>query len=682
MFRTLSVGLWLLLAVFALRLSADEQSDVRDLLSREVIGPKLALAEVQDFCEARVPRMPEITSREAWEKEADRLRREVLDKVVYRGQAAAWRDAKTKVEWLGQIEGGPGYRIKKLRYEALPGLWIPALLYEPEKLTGKVPVSLNVNGHDGNGKAATYKQLRCINQAKRGMIALNPEWLGMGQLRGDGFGHYRMNQLDLCGTSGLAPFYLAMKRGLDVLLAHEHADPKRVAVAGLSGGGWQTIIISSLDTRVTLANPVAGYSSFLTRVRNFSDLGDSEQTPCDLATVADYAHLTAMMAPRALLLTYNAKDDCCFASGHALPPLLAAARPLYVLYNREDRLRSHINYEPGTHNFLLDNRQALYRMLGDHFYDASTSFRPEEIKSDGEVKTAEQLQVDLPKGNANFQTLAQDLIKRLPKETDYFDQAIKDNNDTMAQRWQAGAPRRLFDVLRAKVYDISAKQTVSEKKGDTQATFWQLRMGGVWTVPAVELVRGSPKGTTILIADGGRKSAGEMAQKLLAAGQRVVAVDPFYFGESKIASHDFLFALLVSAVGERPLGIQASQLAAVARWLSGPRKLGPVTITSSGPRTSLMALVAAGLDHSAIVGVQLHGSYGSLKEIIEQSGSVDKTPELFCFGLLEKFDIVHLAALVAPREVVFHKASDRAKRELATLRDWYKLTGKDIDPLR
>ena len=57
---------------------------------------------------------------------------------------------------------------------------------------------LNVNGHDGGGKAADYKQTRCINQALKGMIALNVEWLGMGQLRGEGFSHARMNQLDLC----------------------------------------------------------------------------------------------------------------------------------------------------------------------------------------------------------------------------------------------------------------------------------------------------------------------------------------------------------------------------------------------------------------------------------------------------------------------------------------------------
>src|SRR5262249_60389154 len=104
-------------------------------------------------------------------------------------------------------------------------------------------------------------------------------------------------------------FILHVERGLDVLRAHENADPERVAVPGLSGGGWQTIFISALDTRVTLTNPVAGYSSFRTRVRHLKDLGDSEQTPCDLATVADYTHLTAMMAPRATLLTFTSKDN-------------------------------------------------------------------------------------------------------------------------------------------------------------------------------------------------------------------------------------------------------------------------------------------------------------------------------------------------------------------------------------
>ena len=132
--------------------------------------------------------------------------------------------------------------------------------------------------------------------------------------------------MDLCGTAGIAPFFLNMSKGLDILFAHPNADPTRVAVAGLSGGGWQTIFISSLDERVTLANPVAGYSSFKTRARHGMDLGDSEQTPNDLALYADYTHLTAMLANRAALLTNNAEDKCCFTAGHAQPPLLDAAQ--------------------------------------------------------------------------------------------------------------------------------------------------------------------------------------------------------------------------------------------------------------------------------------------------------------------------------------------------------------------
>src|SRR5262249_11733653 len=143
------------------------------ILKHQILTPQQTQHEVEKYVEARVPRMPQVKTVAEWEKQANRIRTELLEKVVYRGEAAKWGDAKGKVEWFETIPGGPGYKIKKLRYEAVPGLWIPALLYEPEKLSGKVPVILNVNGHDGNGKAAVYKQIRCINQAKRGMIALN-----------------------------------------------------------------------------------------------------------------------------------------------------------------------------------------------------------------------------------------------------------------------------------------------------------------------------------------------------------------------------------------------------------------------------------------------------------------------------------------------------------------------------
>jgi hypothetical protein len=672
--RVLAAAVLVLATVAAARAGAKE--DVQELLGRPILKPEQTLTDVQNFCAARVPPLPQPGSVADWEKAAGALREQTLQNTVYRGDAAAWRDAPLIVDWQETIPGGPGYRIRKLRYEAVPGMWIPALLYEPDKLAGKCPVFLNVNGHDPLGKATEYKQIRCINQAKRGIIALNVEWFGMGQLRSDGFAHGRMNQLDLCGTSGLAPFYLSMKRGLDVLLAHENADPTRVGVAGLSGGGWQTIVISSLDTRVTLANPVAGYSSFITRGKNFSDLGDSEQTPVDLATTADYSHLTALMAPRPTLLTYNLNDNCCFKADHALPPLLAAARPFFQLYGKNDNLRYHINAEPGDHNFQKENREALYRMIGLHFFAGERNFDATESPSESEIKTADELKVEMPAMNADFHTLALAIAENLPR-----DAGLPVKSDA-AGSWQNSRRKTLQEIVRkVRPYSVQAEVAGEAKYERFKATQWTLKLESDWVVPVVELARGESKETVMLLADEGRTTTGEAALKLLDTGKRVLAVDPFYFGEAKLGQRDYLFGLLVSAVGERPLAVQAGQLAAVARWSVGESKSGPVTIVAHGPRTSLMALVAAAVEEQGIAGVEMNGSMASLREILEQNRDVRTAPELFTFGLLERFDIRTIAALVAPRPVIFVSATDRVKQEMAGLREFYKLLGRDHDPV-
>src|SRR5262249_14499435 len=157
-------------------------------------------------------------------------------------------------------------------------------------------------------------------------------------------------------------------------------------------------------------------SSFTVKIRDhFKDLGDSEQTPCDLATIADYTHLTALRAPRPTLLTYNAKDQCCFEAGYALPPLLKSAGPIFKRYGKQTPLRSHVNDDPGTHNYEKENREVFYRMLGDFFYPGDKAYSAKEIPCDKEVKSAEDLAVGVPKGNADFHTLATGLAAKLPK---------------------------------------------------------------------------------------------------------------------------------------------------------------------------------------------------------------------------------------------------------------------------
>src|SRR5207237_4970230 len=124
-----------------------------------------------------------------------------------------------------------------------------------------------VNGHVGPmGKAVDYKQKRCINFAKHGIMALNLEWLSFGELRAEGNQHWYGAHLDLVGANALGIFLLEMRRGLDYLCGHPSVDHNRVGVTGLSGGGWQTIFLGALDERVKVALPVAGYSSTTTKV--------------------------------------------------------------------------------------------------------------------------------------------------------------------------------------------------------------------------------------------------------------------------------------------------------------------------------------------------------------------------------------------------------------------------------
>ena len=411
----LAVGLHLSGVAIA---GSEEASDAfENVLRQPILDSGVPLSQVRAYVTARIPQLITPKSVEEWEKHARAIRTDMLDKIIFRGEAARWRNAETRVKWFDAMEGGSDYAIRKFRYEAVPGMWIPGLLYEPKRLEGKVPVFINVNGHDPLGKATPETQRRCINLAKRGALAYLLEFIYFGQLHDSGNRHNALLQLDLCGTSGVAPFVLALMRGLDVALAHSHADKTRVGVAGLSGGGWQTITLASLDTRVGLANPVAGYASMFTRAQYSRDVGDAEQIPSDMCTVADYTHLTGTMAPRPLLLTYNSKDECCFLPEGSLPPLEAAARPIYALYQAANRFRTHVNHNPGTHNFERENREMFYRLVGDFFYPGDAKFIRTDISiPKSELKTGEELAVPLPPENATLHSLAASISKSLPIE--------------------------------------------------------------------------------------------------------------------------------------------------------------------------------------------------------------------------------------------------------------------------
>lgn len=592
-----------------------------------------ARTQIDMFVQARIPELKMSADAESWQRDADQLRQRVLDQVIFRGVPDEWRRAKPQVVWDETIATPHGYKLKKFRFEALPGLWIPAVLYEPDKIEGKIPVILNVNGHAITGKQTPYKQIRCINIAKRGMLALNLEWVGMGQLQAGVYSHNHLAMLDLCGRSGVSVFYLAMARGLDVLLDHPSADLNRVAVTGLSGGGWQTIILSSLDARVKLSVPVAGHSSLKQRIPNRGSIGDLEQNPVDLVSIADYAHLTAMMAPRPTLLIYNAKDDCCFVADTVKASTYDPVVPFFEQAKAAGSLEYYVNQDPGTHNYERDNRQQFYRFIHKHFL-AGQSVTDDEIPSEAEVQTAEALHVPLPEGNANFLSLAAKAAESLPRQ---------ESNASPASRRERLRSLLRYSDLAAKIETCGPDESVAGK------TISRLRiaMGMEWVIPAVVIGAESSSRDTLLIADAGFASAFAKIEELVASGSRVIAIDPALIGQARPDASLAQDAMILGTVGQRPLGIQVAQILASIEAYRTSKNMARVDMVTIGPRSGLVALCSAALQPEAFGRVVTEGMPDTLKAFLQPGASYDQTPEAYCFGLLEWFDRKDLEQLAA-----------------------------------
>ncbi|MEE3372745.1 MAG: acetylxylan esterase [Planctomycetota bacterium] len=626
-----------LLSIFLLpgTLAIAEDS-LAEALGKTLVTSDVIAAAHRDFVLTRIKKLTLAPDATTWQREADVIRRRVLDEVVFRGVSVDWRHGSPTPQWSEVIETDHDYRIRKLRFQAVPGMWIPALLYEPKELVGKVPVVLNVNGHESTGKATDYKQLRCINLAKRGMLALNLEWVGMGQLKGPGYAHNHLAKLDLCGVSGLSVFYLAMARGLDVLLDHAHADAERVAVTGLSGGGWQTIVLSALDQRVRLAVPVAGHSALAQRVANTNSIGDLEQNPSDLASIADYVHLNALMTPRPLLLIYNTKDDCCFVARTVKSNTYDPVIRFYEQAGVRQRLAYYENSDPGTHNYEVDNRQQFYRFLNRHFL-ADGPRNDEEIPSRGELQTAETLQVAIPTDNADFDSLAAKAAVTLPRG---------ERGSKAQQREQ------LRNILHAPRYETGADRFTGPNTVDgLEVRRFVLRFGEDWSLPGVVVQGARVDRSVLLLSDGGFASEVARIRELVASGARVVALDPLLVGVAKPPGSLYQESMLIATVGERALGIQASQILASSRFLSRVLVAGRLAIESHGPRCSLAARCAAALDDAtSIDAVQTHDELASLKSLLRPDARYQGHPEAYCFGLLQSFDVAQLTELAGAQE--------------------------------
>lgn len=239
----------------------DEQHDLVSIFNQTIETPGVWRFEQLQYVLGKVPALPSASTGTQWTREAENLRRRLLENVIFHGWPKEVVEARPVFEEVGTISSGKGYQICKLRYEVVPGLWSVALLYGPKNLSGKVPAVMSLLGHlYGEGKAVDFNQKLCINYALRDMIAITPEWLDMGELNSPENSHPNFEpQLDFVGANPVGLFYLAMRCVLNYLYLQPNVDKSRIGVTGLSGDGWQTIVLSFLDPHGDLVFRIIGH---------------------------------------------------------------------------------------------------------------------------------------------------------------------------------------------------------------------------------------------------------------------------------------------------------------------------------------------------------------------------------------------------------------------------------------
>lgn len=609
-------------------------------------GPAPAMIEyqLQQQLLQRIPGLPKAASAQQWSEESARLRAHILNDVAYHGWPREWIDAPPRFEEAGVIESGHGYRIHKLRYEIVPGFMSTALLYEPEKITGRVPAILNFIGHEPEGTAVEYEQKRCINFAKRGIIALNLGWMEFGELTAREDAHDFAAHLDLVGSNALGLFYLAMKRGLDYLSTMPAVDASRIGATGLSGGGWQTVVLSALDPRIAVSVEVAGIGSRESNLMSPKDTYEVEEDAPDLMQDTDYPEFVAMRAPRPTLLIHNAVDSCCFRAPLVKPYIYDAVKPYFALSGAQFNLAWYENFDPGVHNYQRDNRIQAYRFFTSRFHMETAET---EIFSDDEIRSPAELAVSLPADNLTVLGLAKQLaaqhhLQPPPGGAEF-------------QSWSNEKRKLLKSVVRYEETGVEhAFRTANARGMGFESISYRFDFSNGLSAFGVLFTPDHAPGNrpvTVVLNDGGYKVAGQQVFDSLARGKAVLALDPLFTGVTTPDASDWSdWAVLVDSSGERCVGMEAAQLLAVVQWLHS-QGAPEITLDSKGIRTQVAALVSAALQSQLISSVNVADGMRSFAHLLEKPVPFRAAADLFCLDLYSDFDIETLIALASHSKV-------------------------------
>src|SRR5574340_17707 len=470
----------------------------------------------------------------------------------------------------GTLDRGD-YKVEKLVYESVPHFYVTANVFVPTTGKPPYPAVLGAAGHSGDGKAAELYQRVWVTLAKRGFLVLAYDPPGQGERLGyldpvtgkspfnpGGTGEHTSagTQCLLTGTNIARYFINDGVRAFDYLLTRKDVDPKRIAVAGNSGGGTQSSYMAAFEPRLAAAAP----SCYLTSWEKlWAGPGpqDAEQDFVNfLKDGLDFGDFLIAFAPKPIQMATAIKDFFPIDGARAT---YAEARRVFEVLGAGDRM-GFFEFDD-THGWSKPRREATYRWFERWFHNRQDDGAEPELKIDSsrDLQVTETGQV----------------------ATSYRDaETVQSINAALAEKIyakRAGAGGKNIPALVRARLGVAAERGVpaTEKRGEVERSGYkvekiEMRPESGITVPALAFVpaNGAARKPAVLWVDAAGKAADTAAIEALAgAGNLVLAVDPRGWGESAPPpgprggySKNYQTAMRALIVGKTMAGMQTVDL--------------------------------------------------------------------------------------------------------------------------
>lgn len=289
----------------------------------------------------------EWSSQADWENRAEMIRKGILDGMKLEQMPERTTPFNPIIHSTREMDG---YIVENIAIESFPGFFITGNLYRPLNPAPfqKSPGILSVHGHGPDLRFGESMQKRSAAFARMGAVVFAYDMIGYGDSK----------QIDHKIPIALTIQTYNSQRVIDYLISREDVDPERIGVTGESGGGTQTILITALDSRITVSAPVVMVSAYF-----FGGCECESGMPIHKSQhhQTNNVEIAALAAPRPLLLVSDGGDWTKNTPRIEFPYV----QKVYAAYGVESRA-DNVHLPGERHDYGKNKRAAVYNFFGHY----------------------------------------------------------------------------------------------------------------------------------------------------------------------------------------------------------------------------------------------------------------------------------------------------------------------------